>query len=213
MRILVSVFLLMHICLVTLVSAAEQIDIVDMPIIWNDEKIRLTQEYTELHYGQPQTEIIPQAVVVHWTAADTWQSTYYHFYREYLHDGTLNVASHFLVDRDGTIYRLTPETRLNRHTIGYNWCAVGIENVGGVDNAEDLTYEQLVANIKLIRYLHAQFPTIRYVFGHYQQEAARSSGLYIENVTGYYSIKSDPGATFMRDLRENLADDNLVFFD
>ena len=125
----------------------------------------------------------------------------------------MNVASHFLVDRDGTIYRLTPENRLNRHAIGYNWCAIGIENVGGVDSAEDLTYEQLVANIELIRYLHAKFPTIQYVFGHYQQVAARASGLYKENVDGYYSIKADPGAYFMNGLRDNLANDGLVFFD
>ena len=193
-------------------NASDPPGMVEMPLPWNEEKSRLTEEYAEFHYGERMTEIIPRAVVVHWTAANTWQSTYHHFYSERLHDGTLNVASHFLVDRDGTIYRLTPETRLNRHAIGYNWCAIGIENVGGVGNAEDLTHEQLLANIDLIRYLHAEFPTIQYVFGHYQQVAARASGLYKENVDGYYSIKTDPGASFMNGLKENLADEGLVFF-
>ena len=193
-------------------KAADGIEIIDKPLPWSEEKARLTEEYSLLHYGMVLSEIVPQAVVVHWTAGPTWESAYYHFYGETMEDGTVNVASQFIVDRDGTIYRLMPENRLARHAIGYNWCAVGIENVGGVDNAEDLTYEQLAANIGLIRYLHGKFPSIRYVFGHYQQVTARESGLYIENVPDYYSGKSDPGPIFMKALRENLADAGLIFF-
>ena len=187
--------------------------IIDMPIPWNEKKIALTQEYSQLHYGTMQTEIVPEAVVIHWTVSNTWEPVYNYFYSEKMADGTLNVASHFLVDRDGTIYRLTPETRLNRHIIGYNWCAIGVENVGGIDGVEDLTYEQLMANISLVRYLHSKFPTIKHIFGHYQQNIARKSGLYKENVDGYFSIKSDPGSFFMSGLKDNLKDEGLVFYD
>src|SRR5580693_7225904 len=45
-------------------------------------------------------------------------------------EGELNVSAHFLVDRDGTIYRLMPETWMARHCIGLNRVAIGIENVG-----------------------------------------------------------------------------------
>jgi len=184
-----------------------------MPILWNDKRAFLTKEYSLLHYKKSITEIVPQAIVIHWTASNSWKSAYNHFYDECMKDGTVNVSSHFLVDKDGTIYRLTPETRLNRHIIGYNWCAVGIENVGGVNGKEDLTYEQLVANIELIKYLQNQFPTIKYIFGHYQQDKARKSGLYIEAVKGYASQKIDPGTQFMKALRENLTNENLVFFE
>ena len=190
-----------------------EINIVDKPIYWSENRERLIREYAQLHYGKSETRIVPQAVVVHWTAGPTWQSAYNWFYNEARADGTLNVASQFIVDRDGTIYRLSEETALNRHVIGYNWCAIGIENVGGVNNREDLTSAQLQANIDLIRYLHAKYPTIQYVFGHYQQVAARASGLYIENVAGYRSLKSDPGPIFMRGLREALSGDGLNFFD
>ena len=107
---------------------------------------------------------------------------------------------------------MMPENKLARHAIGYNWCAIGIENVGGVGNAQDLTEAQLQANIELIRYLHEKYPTIEYVFGHYQQVAARESGLYIEHVQGYYSLKPDPGEIFMRGLRENLEGEGFKFF-
>lgn len=189
-------------------------NIIDKPVLWNDYREQLTREYAERHYGFSTTTIEPKAVVVHWTAGSTWESAYYTFYDETRGDGsgTVNVSSQFIVDRDGTIYRTMPENKLARHVIGYNWCAIGIENVGGVDNVEDLTTEQLQANIELIRYLHEKYPSIEYVFGHYQQVAARESGLYIENVQGYYSIKEDPGKIFMRGLRDALESDGLKFF-
>ncbi|MBQ7499164.1 MAG: N-acetylmuramoyl-L-alanine amidase, partial [Selenomonas sp.] len=163
------------------VQAQKTPAMIDQPIIWTENREQLILQYAQTHYGLSETHIVPQAVVVHWTAGDTWESAYWTFYHEDRGDGTLNVASHFIVDRDGTIYRLTEETALNRHAIGYNWCAIGIENVGGVDGEEDLTQEQLEANVQLIRYLHQKYPTIRYVFGHYQQDIARDSGLYIEH--------------------------------
>jgi N-acetyl-anhydromuramyl-L-alanine amidase AmpD len=116
------------------------------------------------------------------------------------------------VDRNGTIFRLTPETMLDRHAIGYNWCAIGIENVGGVKSREDLTREQLQANVSLIKYLQEKYPTIRYVWGHYQQTTAKASGLYRENVSGYFHGKVDPGPKFMKGLQKRLKDTGLLFF-
>ncbi len=183
---------------------ANPVQIIDCPISWTEARINLIREYSLLHYGTDQVEIIPRAVVIHWTASDSFDSVYSHFYNEARSDGTLNVASQFVVDREGSIYRMTPETALNRHIIGYNWCSIGIENIGGVDGIEDLTQEQLKANLDLIRYLYTKYPTIEYVFGHYQQDLARKTGLYIENVTGYYSIKNDPGPIFMMKLKMGL---------
>ena len=186
--------------------------IIDKPIAWSEYREQLIEEYTQTHYGRTQTTIIPQAVVVHWTACATFDTVFKWFYNEASIEGDLNVASHFVVDRDGTIYRLTDETALNKHAIGYNWCSIGIENVGGVDGPEDLTDAQLDANVELIEYLHEKYPSIKYVFGHYQQDVARESGLRIELVPDYYAIKIDPGAKFMNGLRARLGSE-LIFFD
>ena len=194
-------------------AAAEEIPYLDNFILWTAHRNELIDEYTLKHYGKICREITPQAVVVHWTAGGTLESNRDFFYNEDRGDGTLNVASQFLVGRDGTIWRLMPETNFARHVIGYNHCAIGIENVGGYDGQEDLTEAQLAANVRLIKYLHEKYPTIKYIFGHYQQNAARASGLYIENVAGYYSIKTDPGPQFMRGLREQLESDGLIFYD
>lgn len=192
---------------------AEEAPFVDNFILWTEHRNALIDEYTLKHYGKICREIVPKAVVVHWTAGGTLESNQNYFYAEERNDGTLNVASQFLVGRDGTIWRLMPETNFARHIIGYNHCAIGIENVGGYDGQEDLTAAQLASNVRLIKYLHAKYPTIQYVFGHYQQDAARASGLYIELVAGYRSEKIDPGARFMSGLRSELEGDGLTFFD
>ena len=213
---LIKILLPMMFLLSTTVSAGwleNPPTIINRPISWTAQREQLTLEYSMRHYGFARTTIEPQAVVVHWTAWDDAESVIDFFDQEVNEDGEVQVASHFLVDRDGTIYRLTPEKRLNRHAIGYNWCAIGIENVGGVNGREDLTPAQLNANAELIRYLHQKFPSIKYVFGHYQQKAARASGLFIEQVEGYYAEKPDPGKKFMKALKVLLIRDGLKFFD
>ena len=186
--------------------------IIDRPVRLTELREKLMREYALEHYGTEMTEIEPQAVIVHWTESPDAEGVHRYFYKETMADGTLNVCSQFLVDRDGMIFRLTPETMLDRHAIGYNWCAIGIENVGGVDGKEDLTYEQLQANLMLIRYLQEKYPTIRYVWGHYQQVVAKKSGLFRENVSGYFHGKVDPGSKFMKALQKNLKDTGLLFF-
>ena len=193
-------------------AEAHVISIYKHPIEWTENREQLMREYSLEHYGREMTEIEPRAIVVHWTASATLESVFNTFYPESMYDGTLNVASHFVVDRNGKIYQLTPETVLNRHAIGYNWCAIGIENVGGVNGEEDLTDAQLAANINLISHMKAKYPSIEYVFGHYQQDVARESGLYIELVPDYYAEKIDPGAKFMRGLREAFSKSDLKFF-
>ena len=165
--------------------------IIDRPVRLTEYRKQLTREYAFLHYGEEFTEIVPQAVIVHWTESPETDGVYDYFYKEVRKDGTLNVCSQFLVDRGGTIFRLTPETMLRK---------------------EDLTPAQLQANVLLIRYLREKYPTVRYVWGHYQQTLAKSSGLFKENVEGYFHGKVDPGPKFMKALRKQLKDTELLFF-
>lgn len=46
-------------------------------------------------------------MAVHWTASSSRDGVYRYFFPEvnpHLRNGTLNVASHYLVDQDGTIW-------------------------------------------------------------------------------------------------------------
>ena len=67
------------------------------------------------------------------------------------------------------------------------------------------------ANVKLIRYLRGKYPTIQWVLGHYQQDQARHTALWKENVPGYYH-QDGSGTRFMAGLKEQLAGEGVKFF-
>lgn len=121
--------------------------------------------------------------------------------------GALNVSSHFLVARDGTIYQLMPDNWMARHVIGLNYSSIGVENIGGEgDKKEDLTEAQLQANIKLVQYLKAKYPEIEYLIGHLEYTQMESTPLWLEKDADYRTKKVDPGEKFMAQVRESVKD-------
>ena len=151
-------------------------------------------------------------VVLHWTAIPTLEGSLEAFQPERLPSargdiqqaGALNVSAHYLVDRDGTIYQLLPDTVMARHTIGLNHCAIGIENVGGTPETP-LTEAQLESNTLLVRFLAKKYP-IEYLIGHYEYTAFEGHPLWLEKDSGYRTLKTDPGEAFMDQVRQNLSD-------
>ena len=168
-------------------------------------------------YGLEKEEptIEPKMVVLHWTAIPTLERSFEAFNSTKLPGartaiagaGDLNVSTQFLVDRDGTIYRLMPETTMGRHVIGLNHVAIGVENVGGTPETP-LTEAQLQANIWLVRYLKSKYD-IEYVIGHYEYTNFEEHELWLEKDAGYRTQKSDPGAEFMEQVRAATADLNF----
>ena len=112
--------------------------------------------------------------------------------------------THFMVERDGTIHQLMPLDYMGRHVIGLNYSSIGIENVGGEGYVQDLTVEQLLANIFLVNYLKKKFSTIEYVVGHHEYRCFEKTSLWLEKDDGYRTKKYDPGEIFMRDIRGNI---------
>jgi len=199
----------------------ENIEIIDKPIVFEQERIDMTKEYIQKHYGMSvdNIEIVPQIIVLHWTADMSFDKSFNRLKPQRLFSdrkdiakaSALNVSAHFMVDRDGTIYRLMPETWMARHVIGLNYSSIGIENVGGKGNKkEDLTDAQLKSNIKLIRYLKAKYPTITKLIGHYEYRELEGSELWLERDANYRTKKNDPGKKFMRAVRAEVRDLNLT---
>ena len=150
--------------------------------------------------------------MIHHTASDDLKESFDRFKPEILLQdrkditkaGSLNVSAHFLVDFDGTIYSMMPETYMARHVIGLNLSSIGIENVGG--NKKALTKEQLEANIKLVEYLKEKYKTIKYLIGHYEYTNGENHPLFLEKDKNYRTIKHDPDVNFMESLRSNFPD-------
>ncbi len=198
----------------------KKIAIIDRPIEFSEARINMTKEYIEQHYGLKveNIEIEPKVIVLHWTAIDDLEASYKRLKSEKLFSdrkdivsaGALNVSAHFMVDRDGTIYRLMPENWMARHVIGLNYSSIGIENIGGKDNVEeDLTEAQVKANIALVKYLKNKFNSIEYLIGHHEYRQMENTSLWLEKDAGYRTTKSDPGKKFMHQVRNGVQVLNL----
>ncbi len=201
-RLLPGIFLLF--------SCSSTMNIKDQPILFNDERLALTRDYLTERYGLHSeiTDIIPKMIVLHWTAIPSLKKSFDTFNPPVIAGsrtdlqsaGALNVSAHFLVDQDGTVYRLMPETTMARHVIGLNHCAIGIENVGGTENMK-LSRSQLRANIKLIKYLTSKYP-IDFLIGHYEYTNFENHELWLEIDSSYRTQKTDPGKDFMIKIRK-----------
>ena len=194
---------------------AQTFRIFEKPIIFDEERERLSLEYLKNRHGieKETATILPTMVVVHWTAVYSLESTFDVFNPVHLGGrpeltsaSNLNVSAHFLVDRDGTIFRLLPDTTFARHTIGLNYTAIGIENIGGPE--APLTKAQVKANADLIRYLNKKYK-LTYVIGHHEYYAFQGTPLWKESDPNYLTQKQDPGPKFMKKLRKKLADLNF----
>lgn len=191
----------------------QPLHITDKPIDFGPERIAMTKEYIKSHYGKEvnSIEITPKIILLHWTAEMDFDKSFKRLQPEKLlsdrkdimNASALNVSSQFMVARDGTIYRLMPENWMARHVIGLNYSSIGIENVGGKDNKiDDLTPAQRQANIDLVMYLKAKYPSIEYLVGHHEYQHMEGTSLWLEKDKGYRTVKSDPGEKFMIDIRD-----------
>jgi N-acetylmuramoyl-L-alanine amidase len=186
--------------------------IIDRPIVYDSVRKALSLQYLKERHGLIQTEptLSPKMIVSHWTAIPTLEGSFRAFNpitlkgrKELIEASPLNVSIHFLVDRDGTIYRLMPENLMARHVIGLNWCALGIENVGD-GNKFPLTEVQLQANIYLVKYLKKKYKTIEYLIGHHEYTTFQNTPLWKETNPNYRTGKTDPGDEFMSKLRKGI---------
>jgi N-acetylmuramoyl-L-alanine amidase len=196
------------------VAAADDPKIVDAPMAWSAERERLTLDYRHTHSDPAATDltIAPRVIVLHFTGGGSAKATRGYFdnprveasRKELVHAGAVNVSSHFVVDRDGTIYQLQPTTRFARHCIGLNHIAIGIENAGD-EKRWPLTDAQVAADAALVRMLARQYP-ITHLLGHHEVMKFKDHAYYVERDPAYHNDKDDPGARFMARVRAEVAD-------
>ncbi len=195
-------------------AARAEPDVVERPISWSGEREALTVAYRRAHQDPTaaDSKIEPRVIVLHYTGGSSWKATWRYFDRTRLEagratlrkGGEVNVSAHFLVDRDGTIYRLLPETTMARHCIGLNHVAIGIENVGD-GTRFPLTAAQVEADAALVRAL-ARRHRITHLIGHSESNAMRRHPYWLERDPSYRNSKSDPGKVFLARVRARVAD-------
>jgi N-acetylmuramoyl-L-alanine amidase len=141
------------------------------PIPYGPARKRQMAAYSLRHYGED-TYVLsdPKVIVEHYTETSTAQEAYNTFAPD-VPDSEFhelpNTCAHFLVEPDGTIDQLVPLSLRCRHTVGLNWTAIGIENVGLSDQAILDDPAQISASLRLTRWLRCRFAIpLRDVIGH-----------------------------------------------
>jgi N-acetylmuramoyl-L-alanine amidase len=209
-------FLLLFCCLKQTTTQAQiekPLTIIEKSILYNEQRVQLSMEYLKERHNIEATTatITPTCIVLHYTAGGTIASNFKYFNNIEIENARkinkdqskLNVSAHYLIDRDGTVYHLIPDTLFARHTIGLNYCAIGIENIGS--KTAPLTQAQVIANTQLVTRLCKKY-AIKYVIGHSEYTKFRNSPIWKETNKNYITYKEDPGKPFLIDVRKRLKD-------
>ena len=140
------------------------------PIPFGPQRKAEMAAYAQRHYGIRSWRLHPKVIVEHFTGSDSFSSAWSTFAAN-TPDPELGelpgTCAHFIVDRDGTIYQLVRLTVMCRHTVGLNYVALGIENVGTSDGEILRDRAQLRSSLALAAWLVGRFHIrIRNVIGH-----------------------------------------------
>jgi N-acetylmuramoyl-L-alanine amidase len=116
--------------------------------------------YSLRHYGSATWRLTnPRVIVEHYTANTSFSATWNTFAADSpdpeLHELPGDCAQ-FVIDTDGTIYQLVKLDVRCRHTVGLNWTAIGIEQVGTSDASILDNPRELHASLALTLWLMAR---------------------------------------------------------
>jgi N-acetylmuramoyl-L-alanine amidase len=135
--------------------------VVHKPIPFGARRKQEMRAYARRHYGIDDHRLrSPRVIVEHYTATSSFAPVFNTFAADApdVELGELpGVCAHYVIDRDGSVYRLVPTSIMCRHTVGLNWTAIGIEHVGTSDGQVLGNGRQLRASLRLTRSLQGRY--------------------------------------------------------
>jgi N-acetylmuramoyl-L-alanine amidase len=180
----------------------------EWPIPFGSARKRQMAAYSLEHYGEDTYFLShPKVIVEHYTETTTAQAAYNTFALDVPDSefGELpNTCAHFLVEPSGRIDQLVALGLRCRHTVGLNWTAIGIENVGLSDREILDRPAQMKASLDLTRWLRCRYAiALRNVIGHNE---SLSSPYHRERVPAFqHQTHSDWNHADMQRYRAMLA--------
>lgn len=109
---------------------------------------------TNLDFKDMSTRKSTERIIIH--HADAKNCSAEDIHRWHLNNGWSGAGYHFLVRKDGTIYRLRPEEKVGAHAYGANYNSLGICFEGDYMQ-EDMTEAQKEAGKELVAYLKNKY--------------------------------------------------------
>ena len=109
---------------------------------------------TNLNFKDMSDRKSTERIILH--HADAKNCSAEDIHRWHLNNGWSGAGYHFLVRKDGTIYRLRPEDKVGAHAYGSNYNSLGICFEGDYME-EDMSAEQIKAGQELVTYLKHKY--------------------------------------------------------
>lgn len=109
---------------------------------------------TNLNFKQMDTRSSTKRIILHHAAAKKCSAEDIH--RWHLNNGWSGAGYHFLVRKDGTIYRLRPEDKVGAHAYGSNYDSLGICFEGDYKE-ETMQEEEIKAGRELVNFLKNKY--------------------------------------------------------
>ena len=166
--------------------------------------------YSKRHYGVWRWRLTsPDVLVLHFTGGSSYSSARNHFASNTPNRGELpGVCAHFVVDKDGTIYKVVRTKIRCRHAIGLNYTSVGIEMVQETGEGARWADRQILrrrpqirAALKLARFLKLKYSIrMRNIIGH----AMVNESPYFKDLQGWRSDHTDWLKPDVREFRRRL---------
>lgn len=134
-------------------------DIVRKAIPYGPRRKDQMAAYSKRHYGKRAWKLeAPSVIVQHYTAGLSFTSAWNHFASNNRWNGeSPGTCTHFIIDRDGTIYHLVPLGVRCRHVVGLNHVSVGIEHVGTSNRMVLRDRQQMRSSLRLTVWLIAKY--------------------------------------------------------
>ena len=114
---------------------------------------------TNLQFKNMNTRTSTERIILHHADAKTCSAEDIH--RWHLANGWAGAGYHFLVRKDGTIYRLRPEDKVGAHAYGSNYNSIGVCFEGNYME-EDMPEVQKQAGKELVAYLKNKYNKQQY---------------------------------------------------
>jgi N-acetylmuramoyl-L-alanine amidase len=178
------------------------------PIPFGAARKRQMAAYSLRHYGEETYRLTnPKVIVEHYTETATAGEAYNTFAPD-VPDSEFhelpNTCAQFLVEPTGRIDQLVSLSLRCRHTVGLNWTAIGIENIGLSDREILDRPAQMTASLALTRWLRCRYAIpLKDVIGHNE---SLSSPYHRERVPAFaHQTHSDWNRADMQRYRGRLA--------
>lgn len=184
--------------------------IVDDPIPYPTKRKKQMAAYSWRHYRQLTWDLpSPKQVVLHYTVSPDYSSVHNWFAANERAGGNSGTRSespgactHFVVDKDGTIYQQAPLTLMCRHVVGLNNQSIGIEFVEMSSASNVLGRpKQVQAGLALVRWLQSQYAIgTKDVIGH----ATANKSRFFVDYEGWFNDHTDWNRGQVRAFRSQL---------